>query len=37
MIAANKFYQKYEFEKLEKPYLETEHFSCDVWYIKNLL
>ena len=36
MIAANKFYQKYEFEKLESPYLETEHFSCDVWYIKNL-
>ncbi len=36
MIAANKFYQKYEFEKLERPYLETEHFSCDVWYIKNL-
>lgn len=36
MIAANKFYQKYDFERLEKPYLETEHFSCDVWYIKNL-
>ena len=36
MIAANKFYQKYGFEKLEKPYLETEHFGCDVWYIKDL-
>ena len=36
MIAANKFYQKYGFQKLEKPYLETEHFSCDVWYIKEL-
>lgn len=36
MIAANKFYQKYDFERLEKPYLETEHFSCDVWYIKDL-
>lgn len=36
MTAANKFYQKYGFQKLEKPYLETEHFSCDVWYIKDL-
>lgn len=36
MIAANKFYQKYNFEPLERPYLETEHFSCDVWYIKDL-
>lgn len=36
MIAANKFYIKYGFEKLEKPYLETEHFACDVWYIKDL-
>lgn len=36
MIAANKFYQKYGFERLERPYLETEHFSCDVWYIKEL-
>ena len=36
MIAANKFYQKYGFEKLERPYIETEHFSCDVWYIKDL-
>jgi len=36
MIAANKFYQKNGFVRLEKPYLETEHFSCDVWYIKDL-
>ena len=36
MIAANKFYQKYDFEKLDKPYLATEHFGCDVWYIKDL-
>ena len=36
MLAANKFYQKYDFVKLEKPYLETEHFSCDVWYIRDL-
>lgn len=36
MTAANKFYKKYEFQQLDKPFLETEHFSCDVWYIKNL-
>lgn len=37
MIAANKFYAKYEFQKLNKPFLETVHFGCDVWYIKDLL
>lgn len=36
MVAANKFYQKYGFQRLEKPYLETEHFSCDVWYLKDM-
>lgn len=36
MVAANKFYQKNGFISLERPYLETEHFSCDVWYIKDL-
>ena len=37
MVAANKFYTKYEFRKLDKPFLETVHFGCDVWYIKDLL
>lgn len=36
MIAANKFYKKYGFEKLDKPYVQTEHYACDVWYIKDL-
>ncbi|KNF08351.1 acetyltransferase, GNAT family [Gottschalkia purinilytica] len=36
MEAANKFYQKYDFKKLEKPIVDTGHFSCDVWYIKDL-
>lgn len=36
MVAANKFYAKYEFQKLDKPFLETVHFGCDVWYIKDL-
>lgn len=36
MIAANKFYKNNDFIKLEKPLIETEHFACDVWYIKTL-
>ena len=36
MLAANHFYQKFGFCKLEQPFLQTEHFSCDVWYIKEL-
>jgi len=36
MVAANKFYEKYEFKKLDKPYIQTEHYACDVWYIRDL-
>ena len=36
MIAANKFYKKYGFNKLDKPLVETEHNACDVWYLKEL-
>ena len=36
MVAANKFYKKYGFKKLDKPYVQTEHYACDVWYIKDL-
>ena len=36
MIAANKFYKKNKFIQLEKPLVETEHYACDVWYIKTL-
>ena len=36
MIAANKFYKKNGFVKLEKPLIETEHYACDAWYIKTL-
>lgn len=36
MVAANKFYKKNEFIQLEKPIVETGHYACDVWYIKNL-
>lgn len=36
MVEANKFYKKHGFIKLEKPLIETEHYACDVWYIKDL-
>lgn len=36
MIAANRFYVKYGFKRLDKPYLQTEHYACDVWYIRDL-
>lgn len=37
MIAANKFYVRCGFEKLDKPYIETGHYACDMWYIKDLV
>lgn len=36
MVAANKFYKKHGFIQLDKPLIETEHYACDVWYIKTL-
>ena len=36
MIAAQKFYEKYKFKRLDKPIIETGHFACDVCYIKDL-
>ena len=36
MIAAQKFYEKYGFIKIDKPIVKTEHFACDVRYIKEL-
>ena len=36
MIAANKFYKKYGFKNLDEPLGNTGHYSCDVWYIKDL-
>lgn len=36
MIAANKFYKKHGFISLDKPYVQTAHYACDVWYIKEL-
>lgn len=36
MVGAIKFYEKHGFTKLEKPVVETEHYACDMWYIKTL-
>lgn len=36
MAAANRFYQKSGFRRLERPLLDTGHFSCDVWYLRGL-
>ena len=36
MVAAQKFYEKYGFVRLDKPLVQTEHFACDVCYIKEL-
>lgn len=36
MVAAQKFYEKYGFERIYEPLVQTEHFACDVRYIKNL-
>ena len=36
MTAANRFYRKYGFTPLDAPLQDTGHFSCDVWYIKDL-
>lgn len=36
MVAANKFYKKHEFIQLGEPLIVTEHYACDVWYIKTL-
>lgn len=36
MTAAQKFYAKHGFTRLASPMGGTGHFSCDVWYIKEL-
>lgn len=36
MIAAQKFYEKYGFTRIDKPLGNTGHFGCDVLYIKEL-
>ena len=36
MVAAQKFYEKHGFTRIYEPIVKTEHFACDVRYIKEL-
>ena len=36
MSAAQKFYERYGFKRIYEPLIKTEHFACDVRYIKDL-
>lgn len=36
MTAAQKFYEKYGFVRIDTPPVITEHFNCDVRYMKEL-
>ncbi len=36
MNAARKFYEKYGFKRVFEPVVKTEHFACDIRYIKEL-
>lgn len=36
MIAAQKFYEKHGFKRIYEPVVQTEHFACDVRYLKDL-
>lgn len=36
MIAAQKFYEKYGFTRIDRPLGNTGHYACDVLYIKDL-
>lgn len=36
MTAAHRFYEKYGFKRIYEPVVKTEHFACDILYIKDL-
>lgn len=36
MVEAQKFYEKHGFKRVYEPIVKTEHFACDVRYIKDL-
>ena len=37
MVAAQRFYEKHGFTRIYEPLVKTEHFACDVRYIKELM
>lgn len=36
MVAAQKFYEKYGFQRIYEPLVPTMHFACDVRYVRGL-
>ena len=36
MVAAQKFYEKYGFRRVQSPPVPTPHFACDVRYLRDL-
>lgn len=36
MVAAQKFYEKFGFKRIYEPLVKTEHFACDIRYVKEL-
>ncbi|RUS46921.1 GNAT family N-acetyltransferase [Cohnella sp. AR92] len=36
MQAANRFYAKHGFNKLDAPLAGSDHFACDAWYIREI-
>lgn len=36
MVAAQRFYEKYGFVRIYEPLVKTEHFACEVRYLKPL-
>ena len=36
MTRAQRFYEKYGFYRVDKPVVITEHFACEVKYLKDL-
>lgn len=36
MVAAQRFYEKYGFQRTYELLVQTEHYACDIHYIKNL-
>ena len=36
MVAAQKFYEKHGFSRVDTPPIQTPHFACEVKYLRNL-
>ena len=36
MTRAQRFYEKYDFVRVDKPVVLTEHYACEVKYLKEL-